>query len=313
MPWAVAAAAVAAGGSIYAANKNSSAAKDAAQSTKPSPYSGTTPAGYSGFDPSTGTFTAAPAPNPFQNLFSNIGLSSLANSGVASSMPFNGANPELMQQLFNADQSSQPGNPEFQAVLDKMRGVAAPQEQRDRVALDTQQFNTGTFGTTGGADRLRALYEAQGQNDLQRQLSAQGITTQNAQQRFQNALTTVNQGMSSQQQQFNIGSAANSANQNSFQQLLQQLGLGVSAGGGVAPNAAIFAGQQAGNVPLAFSQLANSPAFAAGMQKMFGSNTGAAGTPVSPGGQQSITDSSSQPFNWGGGGGYTDMSNGYPM
>lgn len=269
MPWSLAAAAVAAGGSIYAANKSSSAAKDAAASTKISPYSGTTPAGYSGFDPSTGTFTAAPAPNPFQNLFGNIGLSSLANAGVSNSLPFNGANPELLQQLFNANDSSQPGSPEFQSVLDKLRAVAAPQEQRDRVSLDTQQFNTGTFGTTGGAERLRALMEAQGQNDLQRQVTAQGFATNNAQQRFQNALTTVNQGMSNQQQQFNIGSAANSANMNSFQQLLQQLGLGVSAGGGVAPNAAMFAAQQAGNVPLAFAQLANSPAFQQGIKGLF--------------------------------------------
>jgi hypothetical protein len=64
--------------------------------------------------------------------------------------------------------------------------------------------------------------------------------------------------MSNQQQQFNIGSASGGNQMNMWNQLLQQMGVGISAGGGQAPGAAMYAAQQSGNVPLAIAQGANS-------------------------------------------------------
>lgn len=261
---------IGAGASIYGANQSSNAAQTAATSTRPNPYSGFSELGTTAFDPSTGSFAINPNSNPFQALFEQLGMAGLSNAGSANSMPYLGANPELIQALTSANNSTQPGSPEFMDVLSKLRAIGAPQEQRDNVSLDNQQFANGTLGTTGGAERFRALKEAQGQTDLQRQLSAQGITTQNANQRFSNALTTVNQGMANQQQQFNIGSGSNSANMNAFQQLLQQLGIGVSAGGGTAPGAAVFAAQQAGAVPQTIAQIANSDAFGSVLKNIGG-------------------------------------------
>jgi hypothetical protein len=256
MPWAVAAAAVAAGGSIYAADKQSKAAKDAAKATQVNPIDITSPYGYVDFE--NGQANAYAAPNPFSNLYGSLGLAGLANAGAANGLPYNGANSQLVEELQAASAASQPGSNEFNDVLAKLRAVSAPEEQRQNVALDNQQFARGTLGTTGGAERFRALKEAQANADLQRQLQAQGITTQNANDRFTRALTTVNQGMSNQQQQFNIGSAAGGNQMNMWQALLNQMGVGIAAGGGQAPGAAMYAAQQAGNVPLAIAQGANS-------------------------------------------------------
>jgi hypothetical protein len=252
MPWAVAAAAVAAGGSAYAANKQSKAAKDAAKATAVNPIDINSPFGTTTFE--NGQANAYEAPNPFSNLFGSLGIAGLSNAGVANSMPFNGANGQLIDEYNAANAAAQPGSNEFNDVLTKLRAVSAPEEQRQNVALDNQQFSRGMLGTTGGAERFRALKESQAQADLQRQLQAQGITTQNANDRFNRALTTVNQGMSNQQQQFNIGTASSGNQMNMWQQLLNQMGVGIAAGGGQAPGAAMYAAQQASNVPLAVSQ-----------------------------------------------------------
>lgn len=268
MTWvAVGTAAVGGIASIYSANKASKDAKKAAASTKPSPYGISTPFGNVSFQ--NGMGTANPAPNPFVDIFSQLGTASLYNAGTANGMPYQGANPQLIQAMQEAQAASAPGSNEFQDVLGKMRAIAAPEENRQNLALDDEQFARGTLGTTGGAERFRALKEAQGQMDLQRQLSAQGIASENANNRFQRALTTVNQGMSNQQQQFNIGSSANANIQNIWSQLLQQLGVGISAGGGTAPGAAVYAAQQAGNVPLAVSQIATNPAFQNALSSVF--------------------------------------------
>lgn len=273
MPVAIplAVAAVGAAGSIYSANKASKDAKKAAQATAVNPQDVYSPFGSIEFN--NGQVNATPGQNPFTDLFSQIGTSSLYNAGFANSLPYNGANPALIQAAQEAAQASAPGSNEFNDILTKMRAVAAPEENRQRIGLDNQLFARGMLGSTGGAERFRALTEAQNQADLQRQLAAQGVATENANSRFNRALTTVNQGMSNQQQQFNIGSAANSNIQNIFAQLLQQGGLGISAGGGQAPGAAIYAAQQAGNVPLAISQIATNPAFGNVLSSIFNRQT----------------------------------------
>lgn len=276
MPWAVAAAAVAAGGSIYAAKKGSDAAKDAAKATQSNPINVTTPFGYTGF--ANGEATAHAAPNPFMNMFGGLGLSSLANAGAANSNPYNGANQALINAHADASVAAMPGSPEYNETLSRMRAIAAPEENRQNLRQNNEQFAMGTLGTTGGAERFRALQEAHGDADLKRQLTAQGITTDNAANRFNRALTTVNQGMSNQQQQFNIGSSSNANQLNMWSQLLQQMGVGIAAGGGQAPGAAVYAAQQAGNVPLAIAQAANNPAFTQALQGMFGGG----GQPQSP-------------------------------
>lgn len=260
MSFAITAGLIGLAGTAYAANKSSKAAKSAAKATQVNPIDVQSPFGTVNFQ--NGQVVATPGQNPFMDLFSQLGTSSLYNAGFANSLPYQGANPQLIQAAQEAAQASAPGSNEFNDILAKMRAVSAPQDNRDNIRLDNDLFSRGMLGSTGGAERFRALKEAQGQADLQRQLAAQGVATDNANNRFQRALTTVNQGMSNQQQQFNIGSASNSNIQNIFSQLLQQGGLGVSAGGGQAPGAALYAAQQAGNVPLAVSQIASNPAFA---------------------------------------------------
>lgn len=280
MSWVtIAVGVIGAGASAYGAKKQGDAAKKAAAATQVRPIGIESPFGVTSFQ--NGQGQAYAAPNPFMNLFGNLGISSLANAGAANSMPYNGANPALVTELQAAAEASQPGSNEFADVLAKLRNVAAPEEQRQNVALDDQLFARGQLGTTGGAERFRALKEAQLAADNQRQLAAQGIATDNANNRFQRALTTVNQGMSNQQQQFNIGSSANANQQNMWQALLQQMGVGVSAGGGQAPGAAMFAAQQAGNVPLAIAQTASNPAFANILSSLFNRQSG---TPAPVGG-----------------------------
>lgn len=307
MSWiALGTAAVGAAGSIYSANKQAKGAKDAAQSTIPRPYAGvSSPFGYSGFDPTTRQVDLQAAPNPFMNLFGSLGLSSLANAGAANSSPFNGANPELVGAygdansgmdssfggLFNAMQTANssygPSSQSAQDYFTQMQQLSAPEENRQRVGLDDQLFARGQLGSTGGAERYRALMEAQGQNANQRRYDAIGMSNndansrfantaltanfgqQTANQRFANALSTVNQGINSQQQQFNMGTTANNSVQNMFQQLLNQAGINVSAGGGVAPQAAAYQASQAGNVGNAVAQIANSQGAQNGLAALF--------------------------------------------
>jgi hypothetical protein len=285
MPWAVAAAAVAAGGSYVAASKSAKGAKDAAKASAPNPMDVTSPYGTTTFE--NGQANAYAAPNPFSNLYGSLGLASLSNAGAANGMPYNGANQSVIDEMNAASAASQPGSNEFNDVLAKLRAVSAPEEQRQNVSLDNQQFARGQMGTTGGAERFRALKEAQANADLQRQLQAQGITTQNANDRFSRALTTVNQGMSNQQQQFNIGSASGGNQMNMWQALLNQMGVGIAAGGGQSPGAAMYAAQQSGNVPLAIAQGAN------GLASAWNNRTQpppAAPPPTTYGGYPSYTD-----------------------
>lgn len=229
--------------------------------------------GYAGFDPRTRQLTLDTGNNPFAGLLGQLGTASLYNAGSANSSPYLGANQNLIDTMggvnsdleaarLSANADGRPDSAEAQTVLNQFRAVAAPQEQRDRVALDNADFGRGMLGSTGGAERLRALTEAQGQNDLGRQVAATQFAQANADQRFNRAnitasgrfdraLGTVNQGMANQAQQFGIGTSSLNSMQGIFQQLLSQAGLGVAAGGGQAPSAAINAANQAGAVPAA--------------------------------------------------------------
>jgi len=57
-------------------------------------------------------------------------------------------------------------------TLDLLRQQAAPFEQRALQALQTNQFNTGRLGTTGGGMQTEAFARGLGQADLARQLQA---------------------------------------------------------------------------------------------------------------------------------------------
>jgi len=225
---AITSAVVGAGAAVYSARKGAKAAKGAAKSTKPTPYGVTGPAGSMtvGKD---GTLSLSQANNPFSGMFNTLGLGSLANAGAMS--------PEVMnayQGLFGRGL-----NETVSDQYSRLSRLAAPQERRDQQDLDNQLFARGMLGTTGGAERFRALMESQGQADLARQTQAWDLGQQVANQRFGAA-------MGNQLQQFNMGMGAFGGSNNLFQQLMQQAGLGVGAGGGVAPGAAMMAAEASG-------------------------------------------------------------------
>jgi hypothetical protein len=119
--------------------------------------------------------------------------------------------------------------------LDIARQLAAPEEQRQRVSQQAQQFAQGRMGTTGGGIQQQALAEAQSRADLMRQQQAfqqgQAIQGQAGQ-----ALSNVIgqglglQGMGNQINAQNFGQALQGSQQNEF--LRQgQFGRDLGAGG----------------------------------------------------------------------------------
>lgn len=241
--------------SLASAKKGSKAAKAAAEATRVQPFNTSSSMGNVSFDGKN--LRLDDANNPFAQIFQQLGLSNLANAGAANSAEFNGANPEIIQALKDANAAYAPDSAESQQILGQLRSIAAPNEQRMRVSQDNEQFSRGTLGTTGGAERFRALNESLLDADRKRQLDATGIATTNANQRFSNAMNTVNQGINRQQNQFNMGTASSQGIQQIFQQLLNQGGLGVSTAGGQNPAAAINAASHAGDSNLAIAQTVN--------------------------------------------------------
>jgi len=216
---------------IFGAKKKAKADEQAAQAATPVPYSVFGPAG--GFGVNGRQLSLTQAQNPFANMFNVLGAAGLANAGAAS--------PEIMrayQGLFGRglDQT-------VQNQFSRLQQLAAPQELRDRQALDTQLFSRGQLGTTGGAERFRALMEAQGQAGLARQLEAVNLGQQVANQRF-------NAAMGNQMQQFNIGQGAFGGLQNLFQNLIQQGSLGIAAGRGATPGDVALASAGSQGLPL---------------------------------------------------------------
>lgn len=274
-------AALGAGASMYGSKKQASAAKAAAKSTVPVPYGSSGPAGTVGVDPRTKQFTFTQADNPFAQIFEALGLSSFANAASAPGAFLHGADPELAsayQGLFGQGLTD-----EIQGQYDLLSQIARPGEQRAQQALDSQLFARGQLGTTGGVNRFQALQEALGAADLQRQLAAIGLGRQTGLDRFTGAQGAVAQGMGGARQAYDIGAGAFGGQNQLLQNLFQQAGLGVGAGGGVAPNAAM-ASAAASGVPyqVANQFLQNSGAFDALGRLFSGGGGGYPGVPMVP-------------------------------
>jgi len=80
-----------------------------------------------------------------------------------------------LQQLFQSVSQQALGTAQQSteaAVLQRLRDAAMPQENIQANSVANRLFNTGRLGTTGGANILGQLSQAQQQADLQRQLAA---------------------------------------------------------------------------------------------------------------------------------------------
>lgn len=80
-----------------------------------------------------------------------------------------------LQQLFQSVSQQALGTAQQSteaAVLDRLRAAAMPQENIQANSVANRLFNTGRLGTTGGANVMGQLSQAQQQADLQRQLAA---------------------------------------------------------------------------------------------------------------------------------------------
>lgn len=224
------------GGSLISGHN----ARGAARDTRPTPYAISGPAG--GMTVNGNNIQLSQANSPWASLIQRLGMGQLGSAAGQQNRPFFGASPDLVaayRGMYGQGLTS-----EIQNQYDLLSQMAAPGENRDRLALDDQSYARGMLGTSGGAERFRALTEAQNMADLQRQQAAVGLGQTNALNRFQAATGVTGQGMAGQQQAFNIGNGAFGMQNQLLQQLLQQAGLGVSAGGGQAPGAAMYAAQQ---------------------------------------------------------------------
>lgn len=228
---------IAAGASIIGAKKQASATKSAAEATATHPFSGSSAYGTTNFNQGTRQLDINQANNPFASLFTVGGLSSLANAASAPGSPFYGAPPELIAALGGASNS----DAEAQNRLDLLRSQAAPENNAAALSLKDKLFSLGQLGSTSGAAGQEALLRATNAQDLGFQTTAADWANQRAQQRFQNALTTIQTGGNLASNQFNQGVTANNSLGDMFQRLLSQAGLGISAGGGQAPAAAMAA------------------------------------------------------------------------
>lgn len=290
-------AAIAAAGAIGGGILSSKGAKSAAKQATPRPYSTFGPAGGFSVDPKTRQIELSMAANPFASMFNALGASSFANAAVAPGQFLHGANSEVANAYRGTFGQGLTG--EIQGQLDLLRQAAAPQENRDRLALDDQLFSRGMLGTTGGAERFRALMESQGQNDLQRQLAAVGLGQTNALNRLQGAMGATQQGMAGQQQAFNIGQGAFGGMQGLFQNLINQGQLGLGAASGTPPGIAQWAAQQS-QVPYqaGFNFLNQSGVF-----DRLGGLFGGGGNASYPGGTVPMVNQPNMgPINIGGGG-----------
>ena len=132
----------------------------------------------------------------------------------------------LQQQLFGLGQQ---GLQQFQTFdptqagqlfTQRLGAAAAPIEQRQRQELENRLFKQGLLTSSGGAERMGALTEAQSQAELQRQLAGMQYGTQEQERLFQNALGAYQAGTGLEQlsegllpQYAGIGGRATEANQ----------------------------------------------------------------------------------------------------
>ncbi len=145
MTWA----AVATIGGTYLANQQQSSAADkAAQRSSFSPYNVTTGFGSGTFDGKTATSQLNPEYQSLRDRF------------------LGGAN-----KTFDAYQDYNPDDA-MKSLLEKMRGVSRPGEERERLGAENRLFKQGMLGSTGGASQMGEIRQAQGMKDLMREIQA---------------------------------------------------------------------------------------------------------------------------------------------
>ena len=98
-----------------------------------------------------------------------------------------------------------------QDQLNLMRDASAQQETRDTYQLRQNLFSSGRLGTEGGARNIQAFNQAQEQNDMQRQMTAQSMAMQRQQQDRATAMQLGQFGTNAANQQFNMAQGAESA------------------------------------------------------------------------------------------------------
>lgn len=232
------------GMSLFGSDRAAGRARDAAVATRPVPYSVFGPAGGFQVDPRTNQIMLSPAANPFGTMFNAMGMGAFANAATAPGSFMYGVTPEVAEAYKGT--FGQGLTDSIQSNLNLLRSAAAPQENQQNLSLDNQLFSRGQLGTTGGIERFKALQEAHGAADINRQIQAIGLGRDEANQRFQNAMLGTNLGMSQQMQNFNIGAGAFSGLNQLFSNLMQQGQLGVGAGAGQNPTAAMMNAQAQG-------------------------------------------------------------------
>lgn len=236
----VAAPLIAVAGSAILGHQSSQAAKGAANATETRPFSGTSSLGTTKYNQGNRTFDINQANNPFAQLSTIGGLSQFANAYSAPGQAYYGA----PQEVINALQGTMDPSQLAQQRLDMLRQQASPENNRQALALKDKLFSLGQLGSTSGAEGQRAFLEAQNAQDLGFQQSAQDYANTQAQNRFQNAIQATGLGANLANQNFSQGVGANNILSQQFQNLLSQAQLGVQAGGGQAPGAAVNAANQ---------------------------------------------------------------------
>jgi hypothetical protein len=251
------------GASLIGNNQQQQAVNGAANRTLP--YSSSSDFGSVSFGDGTVDFDMSG--NPFAGMLQQLSQAGIANYGATTNDPMAALPPELRAQFTQSVNQNQGAANGFfgalgsfdpnQAAADytnTLNARALPQEQQQRNQMEDRLFAQGRLGTTGGGVNQEALFKAQGDAALGRQLAgkqfagqeqsriaelAQGFGT-NA---TNTALTGFNAAEGARGRMLESSFGANSAYQSLFNPLLQMGNLGVAAGGGQAGAAALLADQ----------------------------------------------------------------------
>jgi len=251
------------GDALKGGKKASAAAQAAAQQATPVPYSTTSPYGSVTVDQTGKSIAFNPADSPWGRVLQSIGLSQYANAATAPGSAYYGASPEIVAAAQGFSPQAMQGD--VNSELQRLRQLAAPEENRMFQGLENALYSRGMMGTSGGGERYRGFYEAQNQADLARVGAAQDFARQRSMDRFNTALQAVGAGRDAASEQFSQGSVSFQGFQSILDQLQRQANVGVGAGGGTPSEIAKWAAEQKiGNSPMvqleasgAFDQLAN--------------------------------------------------------
>lgn len=161
-------------GGYLGAEATEDAARQAAAASQFRPVNISTGLGSVGFTTAGGRLQAqtqlSPQAQQARNLLMQSGISGLRQASIY--------DPERSAQLFTQ----------------RLGEAAAPIEERQRLDLENRLFKQGLLTSTGGAERLGALQQAQGQAELQRQLAGMQYGTQEQERLFSRALSGLQAG-----------------------------------------------------------------------------------------------------------------------